>query len=118
MIAAPVVFFDLAGPADAKLPTFYKECFGWEAGPTGNLSVPIGGPPLNGTFRADPPEKVIYIGVPDITASLGKVVASGGKINAPRFEVPGVVVLGLFSDPAGNRMGLVEMSAGGRAKIP
>ena len=117
MTAAPVVFFDLAGPADAKLSTFYKDVFGWEAGPMGNFSVPIGGPPLNGTFRADPAEKVIYIGVPDVTASLATIVANGGKIHAPRFEVPGVVVLGLFFDPAGNRMGLVEMN-GDKAKIP
>jgi hypothetical protein len=36
---------------------------------------------------------------------------------APRFEVPGVVVLGLFRDPAGNPMTLVEMHDG-RPKIP
>ena len=58
------------------------------------------------------------IGVPDITASLAKVTANGGKIHAPRFEVKGVVVLGLFFDPAGNRMGLVEMGPDGRNKVP
>ncbi len=118
MTAAPIVFFDIAGPADAKLAAFYKDVFGWESGPTGSLSVPIGGSPLSGTLRTDPAEKVIYIGVPDVTASLGKVVAHGGKIHAPRFEVKGVVVLGLFFDPAGNRMGLVELGADGKAKIP
>ncbi len=118
MPAAPIVFFDIAGPADAKLASFYKECFGWEAGAMGSLSVPVNGPPLSGTLRQDPAEKVIYIGVPDVTASLAKVVANGGKVDAPRFEVKGVVVLGLFLDPAGNRMGLVEMGADGKAKIP
>lgn len=118
MTAAPIIFFDIAGPADAKLAAFYKDVFGWESGPTGSLSVPIGGSPLSGTLRTDPAEKVIYIGVPDVTASLGKVVANGGKIHAPRFEVKGVVVLGLFFDPAGNRMGLVELGADGKAKIP
>jgi predicted enzyme related to lactoylglutathione lyase len=44
-------------------------------------------------------------------------VAHGGAVVYPRFEVPGVVVLGLFSDPAGNRMGLVEM-ADGKALVP
>ena len=29
----------------------------------------------------------------------------------------GVVILGLFHDPAGNRMGLIEMD-GDRAKVP
>jgi uncharacterized protein len=32
--------------------------------------------------------------------------------------VKGVVVLGLFFDPAGNRMGLVEVDADGKAIIP
>jgi len=35
----------------------------------------------------------------------------------PRTEVPGVVVVALFTDPAGNRMGLVEMD-GGKPKVP
>jgi uncharacterized protein len=115
---APIVFFDIAGPDTGSLAAFYKTVFGWEAGPTGALSVPVNGPPLNGTLRKDQGEKVIYIGVPDITATLEQVVANGGKIHAPRFEVPGVVILGLFFDPAGNRMGLVEMGEHGRAKVP
>jgi uncharacterized protein len=118
MSPAPIVFFDIAGPADAKLAPFYKDVFGWESGPTGALSVPVNGPPLSGTFRTDPTEKVIYIGVPDITATLAQVVAHGGKIHAPRFEVKGVVILGLFFDPAGNRMGLVEMGPDGKNKVP
>jgi predicted enzyme related to lactoylglutathione lyase len=60
---------------------------------------------------------VIYFGVPDVTETLAKVIAAGGAINAPRFEVKGVVVLGLFSDPAGNRLGLVEMD-GDQPKNP
>jgi uncharacterized protein len=118
MNPAPIVFFDIAGPDTGSLAAFYKTVFGWEAGPTGALSVPVNGPPLNGTLRQDQGEKVIYIGVPDITATLAQVVANDGKIHAPRFEVPGVVILGLFFDPAGNRMGLVEMGPDGKAKVP
>ena len=55
--------------------------------------------------------------MPDVTETLAKVIAAGGAINAPRFEVKGVVVLGLFSDPAGNRLGLVEMD-GDQPKNP
>ncbi len=32
--------------------------------------------------------------------------------DTPRLEVPGVVVLGLFRDPAGSPMGVVEMENG------
>ncbi len=114
---APIVFFDIAGPDAAKQTAFYRDVFGWENGPGGTLSVPVSGPALPGALRQDPAGKIIYIGVDDVTASLAQVVAHGGKIVQPRFEVKGVVVVGLFTDPAGNGMGLVELQ-GGKPKIP
>jgi predicted enzyme related to lactoylglutathione lyase len=48
---------------------------------------------------------------------LDQVEAHGGSVDTDRFEVPGVAVLGLFRDPAGNPMGLVEVE-GGRPRIP
>ena len=115
---APIVFFDIAGPDATRQGAFYDKVFGWKAGPGGLLSVPVSGPRLDGALRADPAQKIIYIGVPDVAASLQSVVANGGKIVRPRFEVKGVVVLGLFTDPAGNAMGLVELRADGKPKIP
>ena len=115
-MSAPIVFFDIAGPDLGSQSAFYTAVFGWEIGPGGSLTVGAQAP-MPGLLRVDPPEKVIYLGVADITATLAQVVAHGGQIVAPRFEVPGVVVLGLFTDPAGNRMGVVEM-AGDKPKIP
>lgn len=113
----PIVFFDIAGPDIASQSAFYRTVFGWEVGPTGSVSVPVISNPLMGALRNDPAERMIYLGVPDVTAALAKVGANGGKTFAPRFVVPGVVILGLFTDPAGNRMGLVEMKDG-RAVVP
>ena len=115
-MSTPIVFFDIAGPDAAAQAGFYKGVFGWEVGAGGELTVDVQRP-LMGLLRADPAEKVIYLGVTDISAALQAVVAHGGEVVAPRFEVPGRVVLGLFTDPAGNRMGLVEMD-GDSAKIP
>jgi predicted enzyme related to lactoylglutathione lyase len=116
MSAAPIVFFDIAGPDLASQAGFYETVFGWNVGEGGNLTVPSSAE-LSGFLRADAPEKLLYIGVPDITATLDAIARNGGEIVAPRFEVPGVVVLGLFNDPAGNRMGLVEMD-GATSKVP
>jgi len=113
---APIVFFDIAGPDMARQAAFYRTVFDWDVAPDGRFTAPSVSP-LAGTLRADPAEKVLYIGVDDVTATLAKIVASGGQVVAPRFEVKGVVVLGLFTDPAGNRLGLVEM-AGGKPKVP
>ncbi len=114
---APIVFFDIAGPDMGKEAAFYRDVFGWETGPGGTLNVPVTGSTLSGALRQDPANKVIYLGVDDVTTSLAKVTAHGGKVIMPRFEVKGVVVLGLFTDPAGNAMGLVEMQ-GSKPKIP
>ena len=115
---APIVYFDIAGPADAKQAAFYEKIFGWTAGPGGVVAVPVAGPRLPGTLRTDPAAKVIYIGVQDVAATLAEIAQSGGKVVTPRFEVKNVVVLGLFNDPAGNTMGLVELTAEGKTKIP
>jgi hypothetical protein len=115
-MAQPVVFFDIAGPDDDSLKTFYSSIFGWEIDQSGQFNVPVAAP-FSAAIRKDPSEKRIYIGVADIAESLALIEKCGGSVDVPRFEVPGVVVLGLFRDPAGNPMGLVEMD-GDSHRIP
>jgi predicted enzyme related to lactoylglutathione lyase len=55
--------------------------------------------------------------VPCVAAALDQVKAHGGSVVFGRQVIPGVVILGLFKDPAGNRMGLVEMD-GDKPKVP
>jgi predicted enzyme related to lactoylglutathione lyase len=110
---APVVFFDIAGPESAGLKDFYSGVFGWTTDVMGRVT----NAGLGGALRQDPADKVIYLGVPDVAEALRQVEAAGGKTAVPRFEVKGVVVLGLFKDPAGNTMGLIEMQDG-KPKIP
>jgi len=107
-MSAPIVFFDIAGPDEAALRVFYEKVFDWPCGKPGNFA-PGNMPLLDAAIRQDPAEKVLYIGVPDVAKALSDIEDAGGKTDVPRFEVPGVVVIGLFLDPAGNRMGLVEM---------
>jgi predicted enzyme related to lactoylglutathione lyase len=115
-MAQPIVFFDIAGPDDEALKSFYSSIFGWELDQAGQFDVPVT-TPIKCAIRKDPTEKRIYLGVPDVSASLSLIEQSGGTVDAPRFEVPGVVVLGLFRDPAGNPMGLVETD-GNSPRIP
>lgn len=113
---APIVFFDIAGPDLARQAAFYRAVFGWDIATDGRFTV-ASASPLPATLRADPADKVIYFGVDDVTAALARVTANGGSVVAPRMEVKGVVVLGLFKDPAGNTMGLVELKDG-KPKVP
>ena len=135
---APVVFFDIAGTAETGLADFYSTVFNWQIQADGSVTAQVKSPPmvprsdypaasigfstsvtapLPGQIRQDPAEKRIYLGVADVAATLAVIESLGGTIDAPRFAVPGVVVLGLFKDPAGNAMGLIEMD-GDRVKIP
>lgn len=115
-MAAPVVYFDIAGPDDELLKAFYSAVFEWQIDQQSQFEVSVNHP-LDAAIRRDPAEKRIYLGVEDISATLALVEQHGGSVDAPRFEVPGVVILGLFRDPAGNPMGLVEMD-GDQPKIP
>jgi len=116
MKPAPIVFLDFAGPDDAGLREFYSKVFGWEFDAEGQADLKVL-PSIRAAVRRDPAEKRVYLGVPDIAKALSRVEAKGGEVEQPRFEVPGVVVLGLFRDPAGNPMGLVEMD-GDQRRIP
>ena len=96
---APLVYFEFAGPDVAALRAFYSGVFGWQIGTDSAIAAANTGS-LRGGLRQDPPDKVLYFGVPDITQSLATIAASGGTVVIPRTVVPGVVTFALFKDPA------------------
>lgn len=126
MAPAPVVFFDIAGQDTEQLRNFYSTVFDWNIGAEQNLASPFAvavTSPLQGVLRREATnstpqnEVLLYLGVENITETLAAVTANGGGIIYPRIEVPGAVVMGLFTDPAGNRFGLIELE-NGKARVP
>jgi len=115
-IPAPIVFFDIAGPDSARLSKFYSDLFAWKIAGDGTFTAPVT-TPVPALIRRDPAATVIYIGVEDVSATLARVVANGGAIQFPRLVVPGRVIIGMFTDPAGNQVGLVEIKDG-KPKVP
>ncbi len=83
-ISSPPWSFDIAGPDAARLKQFYSDNFGWGIDATNGITTPN----LKGTLRQDPPETLIYLGVPDIDAALKKIVASGSASSCYRMVVP------------------------------
>lgn len=108
-----IAYFEVAGPDAAKLAEFYAQVFGWRPspGPFPNY-VSLGdgaGPGIRGGIRQEAqPERVIYMKVASLEATIEQVVKAGGKVLIPPTNVPGVVHFALFEDPAGNRTGLVQ----------
>jgi uncharacterized protein len=109
-MSAPIVYFEVAGPDSETLRQFYSSVFGWNADSSNQIAASSTGG-LKGGIRQDPPEKIFYLGVPDIVEALKQIEAAGGRVVVPRTVVPGVVTFALFTDPAGNRLGLAELGS-------
>jgi predicted enzyme related to lactoylglutathione lyase len=117
----PVVHFEILGKDGEALQGYYSELFGWEIntdnpmnygiiareGNTGPDGVGIGG----GVARA--PEGfdrqvTVYVAVPDVEEALAKAESLGGKRLFGPDEVMEGLVLGQFTDPAGNVIGVLR----------
>ncbi len=112
----PIVHFELMGPDAESMKNFYSSVFDWklqsppgfdnyfmtEAEDTG-----VGGAVGQG-MEEMPAYSAIYIQVEDIDSTLAKIEESGGKTVVPRTVIPETVVFGMFHDPAGNLVALVE----------
>lgn len=107
---APIVYFEIAGADAPALRSFYSDAFTWEIGAQNDIAAHSTGG-VRGGIRADPPEKLLYLGVTDINETLARIESLGGRTLVPRTPVPGVVTFALFTDPAGNRMGLAEFGS-------
>jgi uncharacterized protein len=115
-VSSPLAFLDIAGLDTDRLITFYRNVFGWTIAPDGSFEIPTMSA-LPVAIRRDPAEMRCNLGVDDVASVLALVESERGTVDSYRFEVPGVAIIGLFRDPAGNPSGLVEMD-GGRPKVP
>ena len=111
-----IVHFELMGPDGDKLAAFYGDLFGWKLAPTPGFDAynmtdaeetGIGGAIGQGNENM-PQYQTIYVQVESVDEHLAKAEGAGGTTVVPRTEVPGTVTFGLFTDPAGNMVGVVE----------
>jgi predicted enzyme related to lactoylglutathione lyase len=111
-MGAPVAFFEIAGPDGEALAKFYSAAFDWKIDASrvpgyGYVETGVAGG-VRGGIRKDPPDKVLYIQVPELQPAIDRVVKLGGSVVLLPTVVPGVVTFALFKDPAGNLMGLIK----------
>lgn len=115
-MANHIVHWELMGPDGDKLAAFYSELFGWKAQATPGFDnynmvsaddAGIGGAVGSGNEHM-PSYQTVYVEVDSIDEHLGKAAANGATTVMERTVVPGMVAFGLFKDPAGNLVGVVE----------
>jgi hypothetical protein len=117
----PVVHFEIIGTDGDKLRSYYSELFGWEIDANnpmkygvvqreGNVNedgVGIGGGIGTGPEGYDG-HVTFYIQVPDVEAALEKAQSLGGTRMMGPDEVMEGLVIGLFQDPEGHTIGVVN----------
>jgi predicted enzyme related to lactoylglutathione lyase len=117
----PVVHFEIAGQDAQKLQSYYSELFGWNIDANNpmkygivareeNLTedgIGIGGGISPGP-EGYPGHVTVYVQVPDVEASLAKAESLGGtRVMGPE-QVMEQLVIGLFSDPEGHVIGVMQ----------
>jgi predicted enzyme related to lactoylglutathione lyase len=94
---------------------FYRGIFGWTIRKRGDGALAFddsGG--VSGTWvkesdRTPDEQTRIYIMVDNISDSLEKIAAAGGRVLTPRTDIaPGAGAFAVFEDPAGTEFGLYE----------
>jgi predicted enzyme related to lactoylglutathione lyase len=115
----PVVHFEINTASGPDLSRFYAEAFGWSMHPetedyiqinTDGVCAGTGAPTIDGGIGpSDPGDDFVtfYVQVPDVAETLAQVVELGGEVDMAPTEA-GRVVIAVFRDPNGNRIGLVR----------
>jgi predicted enzyme related to lactoylglutathione lyase len=110
----PVVHWEINTKDPARLHEFYAELFGWKIDANNPINyglVDTGDKRgINGGIGPTDGENYVtfYVEVEDLQAYLDKAVKLGGKVVVPPTEIPGMVTFAMFTDPEGNRTGLVK----------
>lgn len=114
-MASKITHVEFMGADGDKQASFYKDIFGWESeGVPGfdqyyMVSSDIGvGAAVGKGPEQSPSYLTVYLDVDDIDETLARIEGSGGSVVMPRTVIPGVVVFAMFTDPAGNVVGLTE----------
>jgi uncharacterized protein len=120
----PLVHFEIIGQDPARLQRFYADLFGWELDIGDTVTETVSQPgqygfldaskisgalPANGGVgggSGHQPHTIFYIGVADVAEALKQAEALGATRTMGPEGVPGQLVVGQFTDPEGNLIGV------------
>jgi predicted enzyme related to lactoylglutathione lyase len=117
----PVVHFEVVGSDGEKLQSYYAELFDWNVNADNEMKYGLvdrqenlssDGTGIGGGIGQGPEgyegHVTFYVEVPSVEDSLAKAESLGGtRVMGPE-TIMGRLVLGQFTDPEGNVIGLIE----------
>jgi predicted enzyme related to lactoylglutathione lyase len=114
LVKHEIVHWEIQALSPSTLHEFYGEALGWDIDANNEMKygmVASGGPSgINGGIGGSPAGRsrvLVYAQVASIVDILARIESLGGKTVMPRTDI-GPVVMGLYEDPEGNVMGLIE----------
>lgn len=114
-----VVHLEFMGADGEAQKEFYEGLFGWKSAAVPGFGhyymveaddAGVGAAVGQGSEEM-PNYMIAYIEVESIDDHLAKINAAGGSTVVPRTVIPDTVTFAMFTDPAGNMVGLVEADA-------
>jgi predicted enzyme related to lactoylglutathione lyase len=120
----PVVHFEVIGKDPAGLRDYYGELFGWEFDTSSPVSEAVSEPAnygfVGGNTTSDgtgipggvgggkgyDSHVIFYVGVADVEAALRRAESLGGTRTMGPARAPTGLVVGHFTDPEGNLIGV------------
>ncbi|MFZ0041871.1 MAG: VOC family protein [Solirubrobacteraceae bacterium] len=122
----PVVHFEIIGNDPPSLRSFFSDLFGWECDTSATVAEAVSDPTNYGFIdlitasdgsgirggigggEGYDRHVVLYVGVPDVEAALQNVEGLGGQRQMGPVTAPNGLVIGHFTDPEGNLIGLAS----------
>jgi uncharacterized protein len=120
----PVVHFEIIGKDPEELRGYYGALFGWQFDTSSPVSEAVSEPANYGFVERSTTsdgigipggvgggsgydsQVIFYIGVPDVEAALRQAESLGGKRRMGPERAPTGLVVGRFTDPEGNLVGV------------
>jgi hypothetical protein len=114
-MANPVTWFEIIGPDSAALQKFYRDALAWKLTPPvkemGNYSMVEGHEPgIGGGIGEGPTRVSVYFETAEPQRLLDRALAAGATLLMPVTTITPTTTIAMFTDPAGNTVGLMKAS--------
>jgi predicted enzyme related to lactoylglutathione lyase len=116
----PVVHFEFASKDRERLSSYYSELFGWNVDANNPMNYGMisreenmtdDGMGIGGGIGEAPDghdgHLTVYVAVPDVEEALTRAESLGGKRMMGPETIPDMLILGQFTDPDGNLVGVM-----------